>query len=71
MQNINLLIMLKVYRKYGFLINSFPTRLTSSLTQTPCLISELKTQTNDVAEKKKKKKKEARFKPSIEKWFCK
>ena len=46
MEKIHLLIMLTVHRKSGFLINSFPTRLTSSLTQTSCLIPELETQAN-------------------------
>lgn len=72
MQNIHLLIRLSVHRKSGFLINSFPTRLTSALTQTPCLISELETQTSDVAGKRRKKKNEKReggFKPGIEQLF--
>lgn len=74
MQNIHLLIRLSVHRKSGFLVNSFPTRLTSALTQTPCLISEVETQTSDVAGKKKEKKKknekkEGGFKPGIEQLF--
>lgn len=71
MQNINLLIMLKDDRKYGFLINSFPTRLTSLLTLTPWRISEQEKQTNDAAGKKEEEeeKKEAGFKPGIEQWL--
>lgn len=66
MQKNNHLIMPRVYRKYGFLINSFPNRLTSSLRQIPCLISELETQTNDKAGKKEEKKKEGGFISDIE-----